>query len=82
MQLMPPYSALTDGVVTLRVPVHGDGHLIAGYAWRQGDLDGFWLPSLEPCASPARCRRVVEDWLTGEAYENLRYTFRETEIPN
>jgi hypothetical protein len=33
---------LTDGVEPLRVPVPGDGEVIAGYAGAPGGLEGCW----------------------------------------
>lgn len=63
--LPPPQDALTDGVVSLRVPSVGDVDAIVGYARQDGGLDGSWLPSLYSGASRERCFWMVADWLAG-----------------
>ncbi len=61
-----PDLPLSDGVITLRLPVVEDTTAIIGYATRPGDLDGGWLP-LRPPVSDTTVRWVVEDWLAGWA---------------
>lgn len=57
---------LSDGTVTLRVPVPEDEAAIDLYVHRAGGLDEGWLPL--SVASPSDSGRwMVEDWLNGWA---------------
>lgn len=60
MQLLrPPEGVLTDVLMSLRVLSVGDVDALAGYAGRDGGLDGAWLPSLSPGAPRGRCLWMV-----------------------
>ncbi len=61
-----PGLPLSDGVISLRLPVAADQAQVAGYAALPGGLDGGWLPLLPPLA-PGRAGWLVEDWLAGWA---------------
>jgi hypothetical protein len=66
----PPQGALTDGVVSLRVPPAGDAGTFVSYAAGQdGGLGDAWLPSLCSGASREGCLWMVADWLPGWAGE-------------
>lgn len=65
-ELAAPMQPLSDGTLTLRVPVPEDAAAIDWYVHRAGGLDEGWLQL--NMASPSDSGRwIVEDWLNGWA---------------
>ncbi len=61
-----PASSLTDGIVTVRLPIPGDAPILAGYGANRPLLDGMWVGHPDNGTDVNRwAEYCINEWLSG-----------------